>query len=166
MVLEHVGELTPSASRVRAYDEHLDSITSILTDACEGLALSGQMRFIIDGFGQSRWPVDVETDLAVVMEQLPEVLHALRARMPTDLNFYEQGIGRFLVFTPQNDDVVVECSSATNWQPNPTHVRMSRAGVVRQLENLAREFVDQVTKRSPELSQHKWFLGWSKECGG
>jgi hypothetical protein len=95
-----VSELGPSPYRIaaskggRTYDPELDNITSVLTDICEALAEEGSVRFVVDGFGQDPWPVDVRTDLPVVIEQVPAVLKALRSGFSTSLGFYEQGIQR------------------------------------------------------------------------
>src|SRR5471032_2614651 len=72
------------------YDPELDDIRSILIDVCE--ALSNYVQFNVSGFGQDNWPVDVATDLAVFLEQLPYFMIAISAGENFELQFYEQGI--------------------------------------------------------------------------
>ncbi len=46
----------------------------------------------IEGFADDPWPVDVETDLAVVLGQLSKALSGLRHNGEVTLESYEQGI--------------------------------------------------------------------------
>lgn len=82
------GELPSPVTR--AYDPELDDVRSILADVCELASDAG--RFIVAGFGQDRWAVDVSTDLLVLMEQLPEAFIAMESGAPFAIDFYEQGI--------------------------------------------------------------------------
>lgn len=83
------------------YDESLDDIRSILSDLCRALEQEGELS--VSGFGQDRWPVDVGTDLLILLEQLPALLRCLSCGKPAALEFYEQGIERNLLFTPAGD---------------------------------------------------------------
>ena len=74
----------------RTYHLELDDVRSILNDVCDWL--QPHARFIVSGFGQARWPVDVRTDLCVLLEQLPSALLALASDAPFEIDFYEQGI--------------------------------------------------------------------------
>jgi len=42
----------------------------------------------------------VGTDLAIFLEQLPNVLRAVNAGAATEIDFYEQGIERKIEFSP------------------------------------------------------------------
>jgi hypothetical protein len=53
------------------YDPSLDDVRSILEDVCE--AAGAESRFVVPGFGQDSWPVDVRTDLPDFLEQLPDL---------------------------------------------------------------------------------------------
>ena len=64
------------SGETRSYDEAQDDVTRVLADICESLATSEGVDFVVRGFGQDRWPVDVRVDLAVVVEQVPGVLSA------------------------------------------------------------------------------------------
>lgn len=108
-----------------------DELVHVLSAQCRALAATGGVSFLVGGFGQDRWPVDAETDLAVVLEQLPGVLAGLRREgEPFQLNFYEQGIERYLTGTRQGNEVGVVCMSmALRWTADPSVeiVRLSEA---------------------------------------
>ena len=158
--LQQVSELTPSAP-ARQYDEELDGLTGILIDACEALASAGHTRFIVRGFGQDPWPVDIFTDLTVVIEQVPDAIDALQRGETATLGFYEQGIERVLTFTPHGAGVTAECGSMTDWRPTPEVIELPRQELLGLLERFLESFVAQVRQRSPDLAGHPWFQSWS-----
>lgn len=142
------------------YDESLDDIRSILGDLC--LALEQEGEFTISGFGQDRWPVDVGTDLLVLLEQLPALLRSLACGRPATLEFYEQGIQRNLVFTPAGDDFEVVCESYADWQPNPRVERVRQGDLLSMLQAVQHNFMEVVRSNAPELASHPWVLSWLK----
>lgn len=73
-------------------------------DACD--ALDGWADLLISGCGQERWPVDVRTHLAVLLEQLPDVLKAIAARESAEIYLYEQGVDRLLTLGPKGAGVL------------------------------------------------------------
>jgi hypothetical protein len=160
--LQQAGELTPSAP-ARQYDEELDGLTAILIDACRALASAGHTRFIVRGFGQDPWPVDTFYDLAVVVEQVPDVIGALRRDEAATLGFWEQGIQRLLNFTPHGEDVTAECASMTDWRPAPEVIELPRQELLDMLERFLASFIDQVCQRCPDLAEHPWFRSWSSK---
>ena len=80
----------------REYDPELDDIRSILADLCR--SAGPETVFTVSGFGQECWPVDVEVDLLVCMEQLPRLIKMLSQGLRHELDFYEQGLERLLSF--------------------------------------------------------------------
>lgn len=139
-----------------------DELVHVLGAQCRALAATGGVSFLVGGFGQDRWPVDVETDLAVALEQLPGVLAGLRKEgEPFQLNFYEQGIERYLTGTRQGDEVRFECMSMSlRWTADPSVeiVRLAEA------ESLFRELRDRysatVERVCPWLAHHPAFKRW------
>ncbi len=142
------------------YDPDFDNITVLLSDICDSLAETGQVVFRVSGFGQDRWPVDVGTDLVVVLEQLPRVWEALRTSSPTDLDLYEQGIQRTLTFRRTNGETVIGCESMTQWVPDPAIERIDTRVVLDMLSRFRDAFVRLARQRTPGVVSHRWFQEW------
>jgi hypothetical protein len=148
------------ATAPRDYDESLDDIRSILSDVCRALEDDGAGKLIVSGFGQQQWPVDVGTDLAVLLEQLPDLIRSLGAGIPAVLDFYEQGIERALVFTPAEDCYEVLCEGRRDWQPSPSMERIERTDLLAMLSAVRDSFMTLVPNSSPELAEHPWVVSW------
>lgn len=161
--LQKTGPIAPSKGG-RTYDPELDNITSVLTDICEVLAEEENVRFLVGGFGQDPWPVDVRTDLPVVVEQVPAVLKAVRTGASTSLGFYEQGVQRVLAIEPSGPtEVAVECQSMTSWQPQPSTITMTHQEVLALLGSFLGKFVEHARQRCPDLVDHAWFREWARD---
>ncbi len=165
--LPKIGPIAASKGG-RTYDLELDNITSVLTDICDALAEEGSVRFLVGGFGQDPWPVDIRTDLPVVIEQVPGVLKAVRSGVSTSLGFYEQGVQRVLAMHPSGPtEVIVECQSMTSWQPGPSAIAMKRQDLLTLLGTFLGEFEERARQRCPDLVEHPWFREWFREgCMG
>lgn len=147
------------------YVPDLDGITSLLSDACESLEDTGQIRFEVIGFGEERWPVDVGTDLAIVIEQIPAVLDALARGESATLGFYEQGVERVLDMMPHGGEVTVYCGSMLAWQPEPNTIHMPIDELQAMLQQFLESFADLVRQRRPDLFEHPWFRSWYLKRG-
>lgn len=161
--IEQPSSLDVSAS---SYDSGEDDVRSILIDICE--ILEPTTDFLISGFGQNRWPVDVRTDLPVFLEQLPLALRAVSEGSSTDIDFYEQGIERSIALTPAGDRYLATCSSWTNWQPNPAVETIDRWELEEMLLSVREVFMRALGETSTQLSRHPWILQWlrgSPEAG-
>jgi len=147
----------------RTYHPEVDSIESLLADACEALADSERVTFVVDGFGQSPWPVDVRTDLLTIVEQLPEFLEFLQsADTIGELDFYEQGMQRSLRFEKHGAQVRIACTSGTKWQPSPAVEVMPLNELASMAFALAVDFVFIVRQACPTIANHAWFEAWTK----
>lgn len=143
------------------YDESLDNITSILSDVCDALEDQGKSQLIVSGFGQQRWPVDVRTDLSVLLEQLPDLIESVSSGAPAELDFYEQGIERLLLFTPVAESYDVLCQSRrVGWNPDPSVERINRADLATMLRAVQDGFMSLLRNSSPELAVHLWVVSW------
>src|SRR5690349_10529913 len=91
--------------------------------------------FLAGGFGDERWPVEVDPDLSIVIEQLPDVLGALRSGVASSIDFYEQGIERGVEIIPNGDVVDLRCRSWTEWVPNPDVETTRRSDLLAMLES-------------------------------
>lgn len=152
----------PPAFAARSFDPALEDVRAILVDACRAPGL--RMRFEVSGFGQDRWPVDAH-DLAILLEQLPSALRAVEARLPTDLDFYEQGLQRFIALAPVGEDrYSATCTSWTDWRPDPAVEEISRARLLGMLRATLDEFVLALRVMAPALAMHPWTRGWLEDA--
>lgn len=99
-------------------------------------------RFLVSGFGEEVWPVDVLTDLIVVLWKLPSFVDAWAKRdVELTIDFCEQGIERLITFTQVTpSDFRVACHSATKFAPTPESYRAS----VDDVYGLIRALVDDI----------------------
>src|SRR5262245_22688776 len=147
----------------RTYDPELEDVRAILADVCEHA--EGQVEFLVSGFGQDRWPVDVRIDLMVFTEQLPCALHAVKSGMEADIFFYEQGVERQILLTPGRDDAyLATCISYScdpfRWDPHPAVEQLDRASLERMLTAVRDNFMSLLRRISPELVEHEWIQSW------
>lgn len=143
---------------IRAYDPNEDDVRSILMDVCRALGAGSE--FVVSGFGQERWPVDVETDLPVFLEQLPSALRAVYQGMTTTIDFYEQGIEREIALEPANRKYLATCTSRTSWQPSPAVEEMPSEELEEMLLTARETFMRTLTDMAPELPTHPWVRQW------
>lgn len=143
---------------IRTYDSDEDDVRSILMDVCRAMERRGE--FAVSGFGQDRWPVDVGTDLPVLLEQLPDALRAAGAGAAATIDFYEQGIERSITFDPIGGRYVATCTSRTTWQPNPVVEHIDREDFEEMLLTVREEFMRAFTKVAPSLVKHPWIRNW------
>ncbi len=122
-----LDRFVPRPPPLPAYDAELDNIVSVLTDACEVVAATGLVRFVVIGFGAEPWNVSVETDLATILPQLPETLARLAEGVDCELCFFEQGVERSLRFLGAGSELRVECVSFhPTWTPEPATMSIDR----------------------------------------
>lgn len=158
----HISLQLPDFMNVRAtrrtYDPETDDIRSILSDLCRIVAKEGQ--FFVAGFGQDRWPVDVGTDLAIFLEQLPDVLRAVKAGAATEIDFYEQGIERKIGLSLVGNVYNATCTSQTEWQPNPVVEQVGRDGLEGMLAGVQEQVVRLIEEVAPDLAEHDSVRRW------
>jgi hypothetical protein len=120
-------------SRVRGFSYRLpadaDSPFGILSDVCEALDDAGGAEFVVSGMGEARWNLDVGTDLLTFLEQLPAAIVAVKARKSFEIDLYEQGVARRLLFDPADDQYVIRGASSAIasacWSPEPERLALS-----------------------------------------
>ena len=139
------------------YDEDLHDVNAVIMDLCASLGDTHAFEFRVAGFGDERWPVDVTTDLATVVEQLPRVLAACKMGESFELSLFEQGIERTLEFVPQGHSFQVRCRSGTEWKPDPQTELMATEAVLAMLSDLKRSFCGICERLLPRTSAHPWF---------
>lgn len=151
-------EIAKEDIAVRTYDPYEDDVRSILMDACRELASFGE--FVVSGFGQDKWPVDVGTDLSILLEQLPDVISAINSGRPTEIDFYEQGVERKIIFVPFGENYIATCKSQTMWQPSSETIVVQNTVLKEMLVAVQLTFMIGLEKLLPSLAKHKWILEW------
>lgn len=151
----------PNLPRLKESDEPAEDLESLVIDACLLLSET-DCRFIAGGFGDDEWPVDVRYDLSSVIEQLPELLMNLRADKQGILDFFGQGIERWLEFFPAKRLVEIRCRSGTDWEPNPTIEHANLDHLETMLVNLATGFARALRKVSPDLARTSPIPAWCR----
>lgn len=121
---------------------------SQLEAICDDLQEAG-LKFVVEGFREA-WPVDVATDLLIVLEQLPTVEKQLLAGTRAALEFYEQGIERSLAITIQDDMATVALTGLTA-AAAPREEVLPLRELLAQLATLRRDFGDLVARIYPGL---------------
>ena len=145
---------------VHTYDPILDDLTSVVCDSCEVLARSSGIRFVVM-FDDDPWSVDVHTDLAVILEQLPAAVRALKTSRSATIDFYEQGVQRQLEFSGEGGLVEARCGSAhPNWEAPGTVLQLERGPTVTMLTELGNDFHHLLRQACPELAAHEWIREW------
>jgi hypothetical protein len=120
------------------------SIVGHVTTILEEL---GTVSFLVEGFGDDRWPVDVGTDLCVVLEQLPDLWAWLSEDRKEcfELDFFEQGMARKLVLVPSKGNLAAwgmpSYITADPWNPEVWVEVMSRDYLREQVRDLWAGFV-------------------------
>lgn len=143
------------------YKEELDDVRSILSDICEALADTSSADFIVTGFGQERWPVDVRTDLPVFLEQLPKALTSVELGSSFSLDFYEQGIERIIHFECTGDEYSARCESQTDWKPQPAIETISRLELRKMLSDVRQGLMQILLLHAPRVAAHPWVRDWA-----
>jgi hypothetical protein len=143
------------------FDPRYDDIRKLLMDVCEQVEESGRGTFIVSGFGDDSWPVQVATDLPVLLEQLPSAIVAVTQKSSFTINFYEQGIERILYFRPSGEDYLVECTSFLDWKPAATHVPIHTKDLTDMLFHLKTEFINFLSRIEMANSIQKCFSNWA-----
>ena len=144
------------------YNDSVDDIGAILADLCSHLSENLANKFVVQGFGDDSWPVDVYTDLLVFLEQLPFVIEKVWCQEEVTLQFYEQGVERNIIMRPKGALVELECVSFTSWQPTQPKEEMHWCDLVAMLVGIKDDFAAYVKDVSPKLYHHRWFERWSE----
>jgi hypothetical protein len=143
----------------REVDVDLDDYQSLVILACDLLGET-DCQFNVGGFGHDDWHLDVKYDLSSIMEQLPGVIHDLRAGRSCEIDLYGQGIERSLHFSFEDSWIDVECRSGTSWLPSPAVVRYGKDELIAKFENLAKDFAEALYIGVPSLGNLEPFIRW------
>lgn len=144
-----------------------EDLVSVLVEICSRLQELGY-EFNVQICSVREWPVDVRTDLAVIVEQLPDALDALADGREDRLEFYEQGVERVVALRNQSDGVLVAWWRLTASTASPMESAVvPRTLVAEALGGLGREFLSAANTRCGRLAQTPTFFqysSWLKDC--
>ena len=160
-------EKFPQPDRTSDCDLEEEYIDALIMDLCKIFDESGLFQFKVEfkdgGFGLDSWPVDVWVDLSTVIEQVTDVIDSIRKeRYPVNLDFYEQGLERRLIFAKDDNDSLlrVTCESWGSWTPDPTTLLVNKDDILSQLVTLKSSFVRAAKTLCPGLSEIDFFTKW------
>lgn len=133
-----------------------DSETGVLGEICTSLENNKCVEFSVGGFGQDPWPLSVAVDLCVVIEQLPIAYRRIiDGENSFELDFYEQGIERTLLFVGAKTPVVqVGCTCLTSWRPAPPIEYISTQELYGMMAGLGTDFRKLAFSSCTQLAQH------------
>ena len=152
-----------AAALLPIYDPELDDVSSVLYDICGVLDEKGY-KFLARVLDEEPWPVSLQWELVIVLEQLPRVLVAFTENQACSLDFYEQGIERFVTFSPIGASVAVERLAVR--APEAEALRRGTAPrtlVEAELLRLGHDVLRASSITCPLLAAHPWFAGWASE---
>lgn len=142
-------------------EAEFDDRNGLISSLCEELEASDLLRFEISGFGQEPWFVTVETDLPILLEQLPDVRDDLLSGRAFEIDFYEQGLERKLCFEPKEGEFLVSCISGTNWVPEPSQERVSKEELVGAFQKVREAFLSCLRIEDFQGEAKRWIGEWS-----
>jgi len=143
--------------------EDEESLPTLLDTICEALEESGLVQFQVVGFSPEPWPVDVRTDLSVVIEQVPKAIGHLERGTAAEIGFYEQGIERIIYIDPNGDNVEFVCKEMLSGRSIGTAVAMERQLAVGMLKKLVDQFKRIVEQAYPEVASRSIFREWMND---
>lgn len=142
------------------FDKDNDDLISISIFGTTALKQAGYA-FIVHGFGQSPWPVDIDYDGAIVIEQLPALLSGLSAGRDVVIDFPGQGIERKIEVRQADDEnCILTCSSITSWQPAPAQEFILKSNLVRMLTTLGIDFFSSLRELDSRWTEFNCLKGW------
>ena len=145
------------------YDEELDDVRSVISDVCEFIADYRCGQFMVSGCGNESWPVDERTDLAVLLEQLPDAIDAVRSGCSSFvIDFYEQGLERTVIFNRVNSSYDVFCRNNSGSQLFVAPDSVTETNVLEMFLRLQNVFLEFVERVIPSLSNHPWLTDWKR----
>jgi hypothetical protein len=144
-------------------DVELDDVVAVLISICEVFELSEMVSFVVSGFGQEKWPVDCRTDLSTIIEQIPDILEKVsKGTFSFQLDFYEQGIERKLVFEEEAELVRITCLSRTNWIPIPQTILIDKVEISIMFKNFYNNFLEYSSVLCADLAKNPLLEEWKK----
>jgi hypothetical protein len=156
-----------TALPVQTGDEYeLETAEAQLMAACALIADARVADFRLFCCGEQPWPVDVRTDLAILLEQLPGLLQALVEATPSfPLQMYEQGIETVLVFTRMDGMLRIHCEPLLAGGENRFGAHdevLAVEALVRALADVLSNFIECCERVCPQLLMRAELNEWRR----
>lgn len=143
------------------FDDSADDVSGLLAWLCIYFANQNSNNFVISGFGQDAWPVDVRTELAIFLEQLPNSIDAVNNQdSQFEISFYEQGFERTLNFELKREKYLVSCTSFDQWQPDPAVETIDGELLMGMFIQIGEEVLKGCEQVDPSLLNHPLMREW------
>ena len=136
--------------------QDFECLEDLVMEICDNLSEDKEVIFKVQGFGM-RWPLDIRTDLSVIVPQLKNTINIRRITGYSSLDFYEQGIERKLEFSTQQRTIIASCRDLINGQEIGNTERFSVFYFENMMINFLRCFIECVRLKLPALSQSHFF---------
>lgn len=158
--LKYINSIIP-ATRAVAYN--LEDYDSIVYSVCDYFSNHSSLEFIVEGFDDVPWPVDVATDLAAIALQIPSLKNHIDAEnFNFSLDFYEQGIERILEFNMEEEQVKVTCRSMSDWEPSYSEITLERSYVKNMFSLFTDDFIRSVNRYNENIPIRSLLLEYGK----
>lgn len=141
---------------------HDDDYFSVIVKTCSVLAEVEGAEFVMSGFGRARWPLDVAYDMSTFLEATPDLAEALTRLRDTEIDLYSQGVECRLEFRPSRDEVLVRCTPATAWTPDPEVELVSRVDLLEMVRRLQHDVAHGLWLVDQQLAAIPPFDDWRR----
>jgi len=162
----HPSALSTALPTQTGDDSELETAEAQLMTACEFIADARVADFRLLCCGEHPWPVDVRTDLSILLEQLPALLQALDEGAPSfQLRMYEQGIETVLAFTRMDGMLRIHCEPLLAGGENRFGAHDEVVGVeilVRAVAGVLSNFIECCERVCPQLLRRSELDEWRK----
>jgi hypothetical protein len=162
----HSSALSTALPAQTGDDYELETAEAQLMTACEFIADARVADFRLLCCGEQPWPVDVRTDLAILLEQLPGLLLALAERAPSfQLRMYEQGIETVLAFTRMEGMLRIHCEPLLAGGENRFGAHdevLAVEALVRAVAGVLSNFIECCERVCPQLLMRAELNEWRK----
>jgi hypothetical protein len=143
----HTANLKPICSG----DVEYECVEELVINVCDRLEHEDIMTFAVKGF-ELDWPVDIETDLAIVIPQLPPAIAALKKAGPFTIQFCGQGIEKVLQFSSHGDDIHIHCKALIGNTTSPVVEIVSKIHIEDSLTQMFVDFIELGNQYYPDLA--------------
>lgn len=133
-----------------------DNLEELIFLLCEQLSQDEVLNFTTEGFGLD-WPVDISTDLAIILPQIDGLLTSLNCSVVQPLEFYEQGIERILEFSLTDSNVVITCNDLFGNRLVDTNEILEISELVTMLHQLRSCFITTCNSMYTGIDKYSYF---------